>query len=98
MTHKIFQFLSIKKRYRTADSGDSGSGSTSSKLLGSSVDPFSLTDLQKVLSKDDDDIIDESDDDQENPELMAEKVLEDADDEVEKQRSQSNNIKERLLE
>ena len=63
-----------------SDSSSVDSG-ISSKLLGSTKDPFGEEELQRVQSKDekDDDDLEDSDDD-EDPALLVDKVVEDGDD------------------
>ena len=63
-----------------SDSSSVDSG-ISSKLLGSTKDPFGEEELQRVQSKDekDDDDLEDSDED-EDPALLVDKVVEDGDD------------------
>lgn len=82
----MFKFLNKRRRnQRATDSVDS---SGSSKLLNADRDPFAAEDLTRILARDagDDAFIESDDDDEVDPELMAEKVYEDVDEQREDRR------------
>lgn len=87
-----FEFL--RKRKKNSSKASSNGSSSCSKLLSSKNDPFCAAELQRLLSATEDEIDEIDSEDEIDPELKAEIVIEDGDDELalQKQRRHSSKV------
>ena len=72
----------MRRRKKGSSKASSSDSASTAKLLESRVDPFNPRELNRLMATTDDDLDEHDDSDDEiNPELMADIVIEDGDDE-----------------